>query len=274
MIDAKSTSYALQQLNSEGFCTRWNCAEIGQVWQVSQGQLKRQTGIDGKTMNAEMNLDELKYALGAVVAFSAVSAVLSGSLIGGNVGATFTYIFALLPIIFLGIGSSAPGVIIAAINLIKGNSDAEFSNRRVVHEAAHFLAGYLLGLPIKSYKVDGPTTEVEFFDTLEGDQVSLNRMLTNDEIIPLSIVAMAGAVAEIKEYKTATGSAQDLEYLGQLMVRTRPVISNSDQENITRWAALEASRLVSKHSKELEALVKAFSEKKTVPECIAALESV
>lgn len=64
-------------------------------------------------------MEDLKYALGAVCVFSFVAAVASGSAIGGNVGASFTYFFALLPIVFLAIGSTAPGIITAVINNFK-----------------------------------------------------------------------------------------------------------------------------------------------------------
>jgi hypothetical protein len=57
---------------------RWNSAELGDVWPVSQGQLKQQAGIDGKALNVEQSLDDLKVALGVVVAVSAISAVASG----------------------------------------------------------------------------------------------------------------------------------------------------------------------------------------------------
>jgi hypothetical protein len=59
-------------------CFRWNCAELGEVWGVTQGQLKQQAGIDGKALNVEQSLDDLKIALGVVVSFSAVAAVGSG----------------------------------------------------------------------------------------------------------------------------------------------------------------------------------------------------
>lgn len=65
---------------------------------------------------------DLKYALGAVCVFSFISAVGVGSAIGGNVGASFTYFFALLPIVFLAIGSTAPGIIIAVINNFRRKS--------------------------------------------------------------------------------------------------------------------------------------------------------
>ncbi|CAN0002966.1 unnamed protein product, partial [Ectocarpus sp. 13 AM-2016] len=110
-------------------------------------------------------MDDLKYALGFVCVFSFVAAVGVGAAIGGNVGASFTYFFALLPIVFLGIGSTAPGVITAVINNVRRKSQDDYEERRVRHEAAHFLSGYLCGLPIKSYKADGGTTLVEFYDS-------------------------------------------------------------------------------------------------------------
>lgn len=67
-------------------------------------------------------MDDLKYALGAVCLFSFIAAVGFGSAIGGNVGASFTYFFALLPIVFLAIGSTAPGIITAVINSVKRKS--------------------------------------------------------------------------------------------------------------------------------------------------------
>ncbi|KAG5190552.1 hypothetical protein JKP88DRAFT_205438 [Tribonema minus] len=221
-----------------------------------------------------MNLDDLKYALGAVVAFSAISAVASGVIVGGNTGASLTYLFAIIPILFLGIGSSSPGIIVAAINLFKIRFDSEFQSRRVHHEAAHFLAGYLCGLPIKSYTVDGATTQIEFFDTAEGDQAVIGRQLTRPEIDPVSVVALAGAVAEVKKFGSATGSAQDLDSLGRLMNRTSPPMRDQAQEDQTRWAALTAHKLLGRYEKEFSALVTAFSEKKSVAECIAALETV
>lgn len=50
------------------------------------------------------------------------------------------------------------------------------------HEAAHFLSGYLCGLPIKSYKADGGTTLVEFYDSAEGDMAGRALKFTAEEV--------------------------------------------------------------------------------------------
>lgn len=54
------------------------------------------------------------------------------------------------------------------------------------HEAAHFLTGYLCGLPIKSYKADGGTTLVEFYDSAEGDMGGRALKFTPEEVDQVS----------------------------------------------------------------------------------------
>ena len=50
-------------------------------------------------------------------------------------------------------------------------------------------------------QVDGATTEVEFFDTVEGDIASMNRKMKRPEIESFSVVALSGAVAEVKKVR-------------------------------------------------------------------------
>lgn len=62
----------------------------------------------------------------------------------------------------------------------------DYEERRVRHEAAHFLSGYLCGLPIKSYKADGGTTLVEFYDSAEGDISARAKKFTPEEVDQVS----------------------------------------------------------------------------------------
>jgi hypothetical protein len=300
---AETACSTLDGLRKEGVLGLWGSANLGETFAVSQAQLKSQTGIDGQALNAEQNLDDLKVLLGISVAGSFVLGVAANLGLGAlgypNAGATVSYLIALIPILILSIGSTSPGLIIAALSIFKTRSDSDFSSRRVQHEAAHMLAGYLCGLPIKSYAIKGPTSEVEFYDTVSGDFDDLGRRLTSAEIKPLSVVALAGAVGEVKKFGKATGSAQDLDSLGRLMNRVDPYVSNpvthahagvsstslvlmlfdflvqmngAAQEAQTRWAAMMAYRLLGRYEKEYKALADAFEAKKSVPECIAALE--
>lgn len=62
------------------------------------------------------------------------------------------------------------------------------------HEAAHFLAGYLCGLPIKSYKADGGTTLVEFYDSVEGDMGGRALKFTPEEVDQVSRLVFVAVV--------------------------------------------------------------------------------
>ena len=63
------------------------------------------------------------------------------------------------PLLFLS-PSTAPGLISAVIEVGKTRLDPKYGERRVKHEAAHFLMGYLCGVPIQGYEVEGALPEV------------------------------------------------------------------------------------------------------------------
>ncbi|CAM9854971.1 unnamed protein product [Ascophyllum nodosum] len=271
--ESKRVIEKMESLKSEGLAPRWNSFNFGSRYPISQGQLKIQTGLDGKSLAADgVELDDLKNALGVVTVVSFICAIGFGAAIGGNVGASFTYFFALLPIIFLGLGSTSPGVIIAVIDNFKRKSKEDFEERRVRHEASHFLSGYLCGLPIKSYRAEGGTTLVEFYDSVDGDLDGRSLKFKPDEVDKVSIVAMAGAVGEAQAYGSATGGAADLDNLGQIMNQANPPMDGKAQQSQARWATLMAHRLLSSHDPELKALMEAFRAGKPVSECVAALE--
>ena len=213
-------------------------------------------------------------------AFSLIAVVL-GIGVGGNTGASLAYVFAAVPLIFLSIGSVAPGIIVGLISQIEGgkegkggNVDSAGINRRVRHEAAHFLVGYLLGLPIAAYEVETNTSCVEFHPTVNGEIVP-NQRLSKGEIDKLSVVALSGAVGEALNFNSATGGGQDLELLQRLLLLLicEERMTRAKQEDQSRWGALSARMLLRQYDPEYQALCKAFAEKKSVPECMAILET-
>ena len=102
--------------------------------------MRAATGINGAKdllSQEEVSNDQLGALTAGVFVVSAILAIASGALIGGNVGASFTYIFAVLPIVFLGVGSSSPGVIVALYGIVRGAAE-DVSERRRRHEVRAF----------------------------------------------------------------------------------------------------------------------------------------
>jgi hypothetical protein len=196
------------------------------------------------------------------------------ALLPPNVGATFSYLFALIPVGFIGIGSVAPGLIAEVIQGSRGESDDEVTRKERItrHEAGHFLCGYLCGLPVKSYEIreDTGAACVEFHtDSSEG----AGKQLLEDDIAALSVVAMSGSVAEIIRYGKATGGENDLLELQNCFRRSKDFIGAAKQQDLTRWGASTSYSMIKNNMDKYEKLVEAFKQKKGLAECVAIIES-
>lgn len=236
--------------------------------------LEQRTGLTPAALGldeGEVNLDDFKYATLWVFGGSSVAAILSLAVLPPNVGQTLCYLFALIPIAFLGIGSTAPAAIAGAIASIKGSGDQEDENvsaqdRVCRHEAAHFCCGYWCGLPIRGYSVEEGVARVEF--------AVANSKYGNTEIAALTVTALAGLVGEaIQWQKVKPGSANaDLLQLEMVFRQSADFLGAQQQQDLTRWGALMASLLLRQNEKAYEKVVEAFSRQAPLEECIALLE--
>ena len=227
-------------------------------------------GVDGED---DVSLDDFKDATIAVVLGSSVLGVGSLVFLPENVGAGVCYLAALLPIIWIGIGSSAPGILAGLIMTTKGTEEdqIEREKRICMHEAGHFLCGYLCGLPVRSYQAnDLGFPSVEFHPSKEGE--ANGREFTEEEISALSVVALSGSVAEVLEFGEARGGDNDLLELNGLFRRSKEFIGAQKQQDLTRWGALAAYNIINANKDKYDRLVAAFREKRSVAECIAAIE--
>jgi hypothetical protein len=77
----------------------------------------RSLGIGG---NGDVSFENFKDLTVVVVLGSTLLGVLSLAVLPPNIGATFCYLFSLIPIAFIGIGSTAPGAIAAVIIASRG----------------------------------------------------------------------------------------------------------------------------------------------------------
>ena len=227
-------------------------------------------GVGGED---DVSLEDFKYATLGVTLGCSVLGVMALAFLPENVGATFCYIAALIPILFLAVGSSAPGIIAGAIKGLRGTKEekSEQEDRVCRHEAGHFLCGYLCGLPIRAYSAnDLGVPCVEFYPSKDGE--ASGRELTTEEIAAMSVVAMSGSVAEVLKFGKANGGFSDLIELDGLMRRSSDFVGAQKQQDLTRWGALTAYNIITANNDKFERLVEAFKQKKSVADCIAAIE--
>mmetsp|Transcript_25164 Transcript_25164/g.75555 ORF Transcript_25164/g.75555 Transcript_25164/m.75555 type:complete len:357 (+) Transcript_25164:118-1188(+) len=271
--DRDAYTNTLGDLRTAGAAKRWMSralsAEGAEV--PTEARVRAATGIDGARdllTQEEVGNEELFQLTAGVFVGSGALAIASGSLIGGNVGATFTYLFAVLPILFLGVGSSSPGVIVALYQLIKGSGyDAE---RRRRHEAAHLVAGHTLGLPVADFSA-GDDPQVEFYDVARS-------RYTRDDAEVLACVALSGAVAECDSFGSAKGAQGDFAQLQTIFDRTVPKLSPKEQQAATRRACMNAYAVLygsraRRDGAAVEAVDAAMAAGASLPEVIAALEN-
>ena len=281
--DSSSQAQKLDELVSSGDLSKWKSAtknlrtypvSLNFLESRSDGKLTAERlGVGGED---DVSLDDFKYATLWVTGGSSLAAVGSLAFLPGDLGPTLCYLFALIPILFLGVGSSAPGIIAGAIQATRGsNDDDETRNERICrHEAGHFLCGYLCGLPVKNYEItDTGFPCVEFHPSTETSAITGKREFSREEIAALSVVALSGSVAEALKFEQAKGGDNDLLELDGLFRRSEEFIGAAKQQDLTRWGALASYQIIKENLDTYEKLVNAFKEKKSVSECIAVIES-
>ena len=287
----------LGSLKEAGQATKWNSAALvaDGAENPTEARVRAATGINGAKdllSQEEVSNDQLGALTAGVFVVSAILAIASGALIGGNVGATFTYIFAVLPIVFLGVGSSSPGVIVALYGIVRGAAeDLAASERRRRHESAHLVAGYRLGLPVAEYSA-GDRPRVEFY-------YEQGRPYSRDEAEALACVALSGAVGECEAFGQARGlrcgnqrvayvgltldfytggAQQDFADLQDIFDRVQPPLTPAEQQSATRRACLNAyGVLYGKRSRKdgaaVAAVDAAMARGATLGEVVCALEN-
>mmetsp|Transcript_14296 Transcript_14296/g.33042 ORF Transcript_14296/g.33042 Transcript_14296/m.33042 type:complete len:404 (+) Transcript_14296:54-1265(+) len=282
-----SAKYRVEQLNKlkeAGVLSKWD-SQLLSPRSVSQNELKREVKTD-------LELDELMGLTAAdvdlkgltVAAFGA-SAVLGvgGSIIGGDTGGAVywvTYLGASLPLVLIGVGSVAPGLIGDVITKLKWQFDeTNTKERRVRHEAAHMLCGYMCGLPIDGYQIE-PEPICQFYDRQDGyadavEKWQKQRPFSKEEVATLAVVSLSGLMGELTKYKSADGGQQDLMFLQDVFFRAEgdTFRTSNTKEGQTRWGAYKAAQILEDNKEAFEKLYDAMNNGKSVEECIAIIES-
>ena len=278
--DAIRMTSELERIKSKHVISKWNSKNLeGSKFTVSNYQLKAKTSIEP----VNLKLDDVGFAYqNVLVASVAIGTVcgLSANAVGGELGFLLGYASALFPVVLVGIGSIAPGLIGEALYRFKLLTNEETRKRHIRMNAGKFLAGYICGLPVAKFSQGNPSNTAEFFQLTPSDksEVEDKKMFSKNrfnqmDIARISIVCLAGSVAECVEFGVASGSNPgDVNLLNELINSVEPTIIPEQVQNHIRWSALTAWEILDKYKEEYQRLVVAFEKGLPMEECIAVIE--
>jgi len=209
--------------------------------------------------------------LGTVVIGTSLVAVLAGIVLPGEWGFWGTYLSGGISIAVLAIGSTAPGLLQVFINKFS-TVFPDYRERVVRHEAAHFLTAYLAGVPVTGYSLDIGKEHTDLAEAKLQRKVYQGK-LEEDDLNQLAVVSMAGIASEATKFEEIVGQNADLMDLQRMMNKSATKLSDSQQQNLTRWAVYSAASVLRTYPKEYDALIAAMEARKSVSECIKAIES-
>jgi hypothetical protein len=153
---------------------------------------------------------------------------------------------------------------------------AEHRSRVIRHEAGHFLAAYLLEIPVVGYTLSAweafrqgqPGQGGVSFGTAELETEWQQGKLSTQLMDRYCTVWMAGVAAEELVYGKAEGGADDRQKLRLLWGRQQ---SDSQRTLKERWATLQAKTLLESHQPAYEALVEAMTQRASVTDCLQVI---
>lgn len=266
--DGDAVVEAMEQLRQAGWAKLWN----------SQPYVSRRTtfirelttlGIKNAEKLGIPSVRDDAAFLWTVVGTTGFLAVLAGQL-PGDWGFFVPYLVGSISLVVLAVGSIAPGLLQAAIVSFSSLFE-DYQDRVLRHEAAHFLVAYLLGVPIVGYSLDIGKEHVNLIDEKLQKRIYEGKIDSKD-LDRLAAVAMAGLAAEGLKYDKVTGQSADLFSLQRLINRSKPQLSNEQQQNLTRWAVLFSASLLKNNNQVHEALMAAMAKKSSILDCIQAIE--
>ncbi|KAJ6929448.1 hypothetical protein NC652_013357 [Populus alba x Populus x berolinensis] len=230
--DSNAVKEALDQLREVGWAKRWSSQPYVSRRTTSLRELTT-LGIKNAENLAIPSVRNDAAFLFTVVGTTGFLGVLAGQL-PGDWGFFVPYLIGSISLVVLAVGSISPGLLQAAISGFSAVFP-DYQERIARHEAAHFLIGYLIGLPILDYSLDIGKEHVNLIDE-KLEKLIYSGQLDAKELDRLAVVAMAGLAAEGLQYDKVVGQSADLFTLQRFINRSKPQISKDQQQNLTRWA--------------------------------------
>eukprot|EP00466_Bigelowiella_natans_P017263 jgi/Bigna1/90577/estExt_fgenesh1_pg.C_730096 len=289
-MDLDGLSKELSTLKDSKILSRWGSARDSlSPRSINVNQLQSAGIRNPEALAFGSTTDDL-ILLVVYVLVASVLAVGAAAVLPGQLGFFVPYLIGASSLVLLAVGSTNPGLLQGPKDAIgRLNPDCSkawhssdtyfiiigqrYDRRLVRHEAAHFLAGYLLGVPVTEYNLNTPTgvsPHVEF-----GELMTPERMMEKvprDELNVMGPLAMSGLAAEGMQYDDVKGGQADLLLLQLLMDRAEPRMTPAEQQDFTRWSVYKAIEMVKYNRRAHDALMEAMTEGKSVYDCILAIE--
>jgi hypothetical protein len=177
----REATEVLSNLATNGKVKLWNSARVlGGDRRVTKIELKMKTRIAGNVRSkigsgSREVTDRFEAGLGVVLLMSTALALTAQASLPSSLGLVrFLIVLALVfaPYGFLVLGLNVPQEVNRSLVAIQRYFVPTFRRRQVIHEAGHFLVGYLLGVPIADYSVNSAVNAVQFFPLADPTQGS------------------------------------------------------------------------------------------------------
>mmetsp|Transcript_18753 Transcript_18753/g.52201 ORF Transcript_18753/g.52201 Transcript_18753/m.52201 type:complete len:371 (-) Transcript_18753:486-1598(-) len=262
---------SMSDLKDAGLVPAWGSAVADSMQRrnIFLGELKQMGILSPEQLAVPSVRNDAAFLITTVGVTSAL-ALVAGVTLPGDWGFFVPYLIGGISIAVLAIGSTSPGALQFIINQFS-QVFPDYRERCARHEAAHFLVGYLLGVPIAGYSLDVGLVHTDFVEAKLQDRL-ISKRLSEVEVDTLAVIAMAGIAAEGLKYEEVIGQSGDLFDLQKILNRSEAKLSNSEQQNLTRWAVYQALGLIKNHQHTYDRLTEAMQAGKPVSECVRIIE--
>ena len=218
---------SLRDAKANGRATLWNSISPTVRRDVFPNELERLVRCDPGRIASPSDSNDLNFIVAVTLSASALATVV-GVVLPGDWGAFGSYLIGSVSLVVLAIGSTAPGLLRVGVDRL-ARANPEYRRRVARHEAGHFLVGFALGVPVASYDLGIDSSHVNFMESKLERKIFSGAKLTEEEVLPLAVISMAGVAGEALTFDDVMGQNADLYDLQRILNRVSPKLSDAAQ---------------------------------------------